>query len=734
MFFQTSILSIGQEPDSSYYFESYQCIPLEWQTMDAGRGTRVFTTQYSYADEEKRTKWMEATGSATYQFFQRDGNTDQLNHLNNSSHMGRLQMRLVFQEKYPYEFDIRFNRMTAFQTDDLFEFNFGFDKNQYRELLYEKFKQVSTRQYKAELDKMRREYEDKFRQWRRVSQIRNGMAGMQANAEEKLRQWLMEQKSEMSTANYPTLIDTTLSLRSFENWKAEQIVKDTALLNEIRQRLHMPSKGQEDSLLAIYRNSEQDLKNLKNNYRRKLDSVRNKMQDLENLDDLLAMEQLDTTGRFKAVSKLKKAMMRTGLRAGKLLVNFSNLTVNNIFLYGARVRYGDKYFVEAAAGTYDFAFRSFFRLQSDSFNSNRPYVMAVKLGKMKEGNSTALTFYTGKKSVSGSLNNAMRQVSGLALEKHIDIGRNWKLEAELAKSTERPTTVADGKLNGWRELFTRFRRETFAAHAQFSGQVGAAGPDVELAFQYWGTKFESFNATQVFNPQNQLRLQMKQAFWKRRVNIAAGARYSDFKTTGIENNLRSRTLFLSSSIVLRIPSLPVISLGYYPGTQLYWMKGDRLYEYYYRILNATISHQFRLASASMQLTGSFNRFQNEYKDSLVSPPQNMMSIFWSAWKGPLTYSLNASRQQTEEHTLDVLEAGMAWAGKWLRLGGSLKWNKVAPFIRWAGSLNVGIGMGRFGTLSCLFDKSYFPGRSGDFIPVTMGQLQFIKPLNFTIWR
>lgn len=717
----------------------YECLPFEEGSAEYWDALRLlvpfFTPQAGSA--KKRERLLQVEGNLSYQYFDRKGNFDQLSTLNNSSNLVQLQAKVIYKEKYPFDLRVRYNHIRPFQLDNLYEINWGFDRNAYKQLLLKKYEQLLDNQYREEYRKKRAEYEAKFRQWQRAKQQYTGAAGMQRRIEGELRAMKAKEVGELPNLSTSAAGDSLQALLASRDWANGESIIDTSWIRKLKD-LQANTTGKwsawEDSLLRIYRESEQSLRGLKQTYRKKLDSLQQKLQNPANLETV-ERDMEDSLGLAREKqSALKSLLMRSRFRAGKFLVNMSELTVNNIFLHGGSVRYGDRNYVEVAAGVYDFAFREFLRVRNDSQSLGRPHVLAVRVGRERQNGSNAFTVYAGRKTASASLSGATRQVAGFSYEQQWLAGRDWEFLLELAKSTARPLTAADKGEGNWRELLTSFRKETVAAMGRVRGVIRKTNTDLELSFRYWGQQFESFNATQVFNPQNQWRVQARQPFWKKRLLVSAGVRYSDFRTVGVASNLRSRTLFTSTTIVARLPKLPVISLGYYPGSQLYQMEGNKLYEYFYSILNATISHHWRLASVSMQATASYNRFTNEYRDSLVAPPQDMMSLFLSAWKGPFTYSVNASQQRTEENQLQTLEGGLTWAGKRLRLGGSVKWNKLSETTRWAGSLTAGVSFGKLGTVSYLFDKSFFPDRTGKFLPVTMGQIQYIKPLNFSIWR
>lgn len=732
-------LGRAQKADSSrageYYWLPFCKQPPEWWN-----GRRMLEPINDRTNVADRKKWLEVSGQLSYQYFQRQSEVEQISQLNNKSHLLHVQLDVIYKERLPLRVDFRYNAISPLQTDNLFELNLGFDRAAYQQLLFRQYERKLKKEFEERYAGLRSTYEARFRDWKKVEREWKGLAGKQVRAEEQLRSWRKKQLKELPLGNPVSGLRDSLSFPGFDLPVLDEGLLNDSLVTaqrvELQKLLTKPFEqwsNREDSLLNLYRESLSNLKGLKQQYQQKLDSIQQLLSYPKNFEQL---EQglSDNLNKHGKGEGLRNVLMRSRLRAGKFLVNMSELTVNNIFVHGASVRYGESKYVELLAGAYDFAFRQLFGIRNDSVSRNRPAVMAVRLGQVFETGSHVFTFYTGKKTLSSSLTGGLRQVSGFSYEYQRRIGTNWNAVFEIAKSTARPLSTTDKVEEGLQALLTRFRKETLAASGQLIGVIRKSQTDLELSFRYWGQRFESFNATQLYNPQNQWRVQVRQPFWKRRVFLSGGLRYSDFRTAGIASNLRSRTLFSSANLVLRLPKAPVFSVGYYPGSQLYWLDANKLYEYFYSILQFTASHHFRLAKVPMQVTASYNRFTNEYRDSIVSPVQDMMNVYWSAWKGAFTYSLNGSLQRTEIATLQTLEAGLAWAAKGFRIGGTVKWNQMGTASRLAGSARLGFTVGRLGTINCLFDRSFFPDRQGDFIPVSMGQIQYIKPLNFSLWR
>src|SRR5690606_8552578 len=129
-------------------------------------------------------------------------------------------------------------------------------------------------------------------------------------------------------------------------------------------------------------------------------------------------------------------LMRTNIRLGKFLVNQSDLTINNIFLKGVNIRFGDEKFVQLTAGHYDYGFREVFGFRNDTIK-NRSKLFAVKIGRTDGRNLSAINIFLGKKKDPGDLSIALRTVAGIGLERRFEFSKNLSFRVEVTKSTAR---------------------------------------------------------------------------------------------------------------------------------------------------------------------------------------------------------------------------------------------------------------------------------------------------------
>ena len=683
-----------------------------------------------------------ATGEISYQHFNRSASSDDLLLINSSSDIGMLKLNLVYKEMYPFALSFRYNRASPFQLDDQFELNIGFDERNFRQLLMEKATTLIRDEYKAKYDQLLRRYQQAAGLYEQRKKTAVNPAYVQRVVEERLRkqtpvQGLSLDRSELSdiTSRIPATLNNSPLADVPGVGKAKHIADSlSSKLDSIKNNIAGRVNTKKDSLQELLHKMEDSLVQIKNGLAKKVDSVRNKIGAMADTEQL--KKYAGENGLEDSVKKNKwlDLLTKTNIRIGKFLLSNSELTVTNIFLHGASIKYGNDKFIMLSGGLYDFAFRQVFNIRNDTLPRNKPSVFAVKLGKTDGKNLSAVTFYTGKKTKRGVTGNQLEAVSGLAIEKKIYFNRNLFVEVEVAKSTTLRNSVAQESKGTIKDLFGSFSTSTIGIHSLVKAYLPKTKTDAELGYRYWGQQFQSFNASQYFNPQNSLSGKFSQPFFGRKLYIAGGAKYTDFRSFGIASNIHTKTVFASASATVRIKKLPIVSVGYYPGSQLYWMDQNKLYEYFYYIFNATASHYFNIGKLPMQTVFTYNKFFNKYTDSLVSGSQSYYNLFWTVWKNKFSYMANFSRQETVSNLLHTLEAGLTYSGRRVKIGGSIKWNQAERSTGIGYSLNGGLSLGKIGTINCIYDRSFLPDRNGAFIPVRMGQIQIIKPLKFSIWQ
>lgn len=719
----------------------------------------------SSSDKKVKKELFSVNGELGYQRFTRSSPSDDLLLINSASDIVTFQAGILVKETYPVTLRVRYNDARPFQLDNQYEVNLSFDERNFRQLLQEKIRAKLADNYSQQQRRLLAKYDTLFREYSDQKQYLQSPVFAQRAFEDKMKAAAGErlpdlpQVDELKTgipslpssikdlANNKNLLNNlpkvpgvdlpTGKLDSLKAGSAPVLAKADSVISKYIQKketLQEKLEHKRDSLAGLVQKAEDSIAGIKKKFQQALDSVNAEMADLTNPREL--QEYAKKKHLLDSLEKpgLPSLLMRSSIRFGKFIMNQSELTINNVFLSGASLKYGNERFIMLSGGAYDFAFRGLFNFRNDTARSPVTTVFAAKFGVENGKNLTAFNIYTGRKVKDASLRSELRTVAGFSLEKRMELNKNFSAAIEIAKSTTRDNTAGSKQQEVLKDLFTSFSLRTIGAYGNIKGYFPKTKTDAEVTYKYWGQQFESFNASQYFNPQNNVSAKVNQPFFKRKLYASAGVRYTDFSTYGVASNIHSKTLFASANLTMRLKKIPVVSVGYYPGSQLYIVDQNKLYEYYYHILNATVNHQFSLLRMPMQAVLSYNKFFNRYSDSLVSSSNASYNVYWTAWKGRFTWMANYSRQDMDSSLLNTVEAGLGYSIERFKIGGSLKWNHIDQSTKYGYAANLSWSIPKLGTISLLYDRSYLPDRSGDFIPVSMAQLQFIKPLNFKVWQ
>ena len=702
------------------------------------------------AQGNRKTLLCRGEGEFTAQYFHRSGSLENVPLLNTTSQVAALRLQLIYKETYPVSLFFRYNESTPFQLDNQYEFNLAFDDRSYKELLRDRILSTTKKNWLAREAALRNRFENIFRQYDEQKQIIASPEYAQRSLEERFREnnrsiipagpntdVLQRYTTRIPSAGNPgaSLPGLNTDLRLPQISSAVTVVSNAgeAAISSKESELQQSLQYRQDSLLGLLKKYEDSLSTLKAGYNREVDSLNQNLSATASRKELKKWAEKSGLPEASRQSKWGSLLSNTELRLGKFLLTSSELTVNNIFIHGASIRYGDEKFLQVSGGYYDYGFRELFRFQRDTSLGKRTSLVAIKLGRTDGKNLQAVNFYIGKKAGAGGLPAMMQSISGLSIERKFYINKNFGVELELAKSTSSSLHPVQ-QSSVFKTLFTQFSIQTMGAHGAVSTHLKKTNTDAEVAYRYWGSQFESFNVNQYYNPQHNFNAKVSQPLFKRKLLIVSGFRYTNFTSDGVASNLHSKTLFASVNATVRIRKWPVLTGGYYPGSQLYLVNHEKLYEYFYYICNITASHYFTLAKMPMQVVATASKFYNRYSDSIINRAQSGCHLFWSGWAGRWNYNASYSWQDLRNGFLGTSEAGVTYTGTVLKLGGTIKWNVSETESRPGYSGSIGLLLKSLGTLSLRFDKSFLPGVDERLVPVSTGQIQFIKPLKFRIWQ
>lgn len=424
--------------------------------------------------------------------------------------------------------------------------------------------------------------------------------------------------------------------------------------------------------------------------------------------------------------KLLAGVRQVGI--GKMPVHHSELTAKNLSVNGVNLVYEQGIYLAFTAGGIDYRFRDF------SFNRLervfQPFIMArAGIGDPSK-KQIILSYYSGKKQLFGGTGVAQSTamgISGVSLEGKYRIHRSTMVTAEFAQSYA-PDISA--RTNG-KGRFDPGDQSSQAYHLSFQSMFPGYGLSVQGFYRKNGARFQSFNSFQTNAAQEAWSLKLEKTFWQKRLKLLAGLRKNEFSNPLILQRFSSGMVFKNLALTVRIPKLPILSVGYQPNSQLV-MIDSAVYEYNFQSLQAMVMHQYRVGESRVMTTVGYNRFSERGGDS--------SSIYFGSTNILLThtvdfgsYGFTVSYSASSGASLDykVME-------KKLELKPIPRWTieaglRIHNYDRAITKIGVGGAVGHMlgsDQLSFRFDEGYLPAYRGGLVKNRMASLQYMKRFHF----
>jgi len=490
--------------------------------------------------------------------------------------------------------------------------------------------------------------------------------------------------------------------------------------------------------LAVIKKQVQDAeKNIRRFQQKVNDSLLQLKRAISQIKDNQSLEEYTrqhpvNEERINGTQKALLSVEHIGI--GKTWVDYSDLTVSNIYLTGIDIAANPgKLYVAAATGKVNYQFRDFV-LKNNQFSQGQ-YLNLVRAGYgRKEGNHVIVTMYTGKKSIpqttSANDSNAVKPITGVSVETRVNIDKNNYLLAEVARSSyDNMFSGTQGHQTSLSKVFD------FSTHANEGWSVKLLGkyPQTNTAYKGYyrktGEAFQSFTLYTTGTNQTAWMAQVDQLFWKKRIAVQASIRKNDFNGTIASPDITNGTVFKSIQVSMKVPKYPFVMVGYYPVSQLVAGADKTLYEGHFNTLNAVVSHSYRLLHLNMNTNVVYTKFYNKGSDSsFLYYNATSYSMNQNIYLGAFTIQGNAAVTDQAGMSLTTLEAGLGYRWKnLLTLSGSLKRSRLnhAETLFGAGA-GMGIVLKRIGTIQLQYDKSYLPTYNRSLLPVDIGRLTYVR--------
>lgn len=712
---------------SGWYFEKEFPVIIQKQPPEAVAG--------------KGPKFLTLHGNISYDYFYRSRTDTPYQQQNLQQHTERVWMKAVFKEKYPITISF-----TARQSNSPFLRNFndvGFQFDKYSYLKNQKQQITERIRRKVDLDPdllSLKELETKIKEEeQKLQQTRNWLkdpATLQKIIEERERKYLQSLKQPDTSglaAKLDHLFKDEKQEKKFNKLsdKANETEKKADSLIDKYQNLYEKKKGQLDSMALQVKNLKTKTDSLKKKIEHKAIDLRNKINSAKDAKELALLAKkngLDTTGKTSRFEKILSGIKSFNI--GRSMLNYTELTAQNISITGVNIEYNPSYYAAFAAGKIDYRFRDFFNRPS------RNQGQYVALGRFGWGDinkkAVIFTLFKGRKNQSEfALSDSVRNyvnILGYSIESIYKIGNSTRFSAEFAKSTK-PVSGSIGPDKQVNNLWRFTDESNMGINIKAETEISASQTKLSGFYRKTGESFQSFSLFSYNTDQTAWMLRADQPLFKNKLGITTMLRRNDFVNPFTEKTFRSTTVFKSFMLNLRIPKYPVVSLGYYPGSQFYVVNKETVRENVYYILNGSVTHSYRRRNIGMISSLIYNRYFNKATDSgfVLYKGENIYAMQTMQFgklqlQGGLGYTKQA---EISYYTLDALADYEI--KKWLRVSAGPKYSKLKEGEKYLGGrLQLGLDIKQLGGLRFQYEKSFLPTFNRSLYPVETGRVSWYK--------
>jgi hypothetical protein len=509
-------------------------------------------------------------------------------------------------------------------------------------------------------------------------------------------------------------------------------------------------KGDADELDSIYAQKRKDADSI----RKEIDRIQQLLQttrlqsqtevshtlaDIQKMDNPAQVEK-KLPGMGMSDSSLPKGyktlMAIKSFNVGRTMVNYSELSAKNISVNGVQAEYNPDYYYAFAAGTVDYRFRDLVIQQP---GQPRQYLDIFRFGKgQKNGNGVILTYFMGRRQLynSATADTSTAQVPssflmGLTLEGNYHLTKNILFTGEIAKSSSpgyAGDTTKDNSAGS--SLFRMGDHSNEAWSTKLSAFFPETQTRVRASYKHLAANYQSFSVFTDGSEQSAWSANVDQLLFKKQLDLTLGANTNDFSNPFIGTEYKSTTVFKSIQATFRRKDWPVISLGYFPSSQITKLGNGQYLENLFYTLVGNSTWSYRLHTLMMNTTLVYTQFYNRAADSGFTyfNTRNLL-LSQSLFLTRFTFQVNASAASNEDYQLYTLEGKVQRTiGKNITVGAGVKYNRqtVYDIDELGYSAEAGLRLNKFGQIQFTAEKGYVPGMSKVLMPDNTGRLTYLK--------
>ncbi|AEV99277.1 hypothetical protein Niako_2946 [Niastella koreensis GR20-10] len=435
----------------------------------------------------------------------------------------------------------------------------------------------------------------------------------------------------------------------------------------------------------------------------------------------------------------KTLMAIRSFGVGRSVVNYSELSAKNISVNGFQAEYNPDAYYALATGSVDYRFRDFI---VKGPKQSGQYLTVLRYGRgLKDGNNIIFTWFGGRRQLynagtvdtlqNTSVQTPSSALMGFTIEGNYKLTKNINLTAEVAKSSY-PVYAKDssGKNSLSAQMLEMSNRHNEAYSFKADGFFPKTQTTVRGTFKRMGANFQSFSTFTDGSAQTAWSANVQQLFFKRQLTLMLGANTNDFSNPFIGSQYKSTTVFKSIQATWRRNRWPVMSVGYFPSSQITKL-GDGVYrENLFYTLTGNVTHSYKVNQVMMNSVGVYTQFYNRSTDSgfVYFNTKNLL-LSQSAFINQLTLQTNASGAFNQDYKLYTVEGRAAYnLNKYLMVGAGVKYNYQTTYnIEQLGySAETTFQIPKLGQIQFSAEKGFIPGMNKQLVPNNTGRATYFK--------
>lgn len=675
-------------------------------------------------------------GNISYDFFYRSKVDTPFNQQDLQQHTEKVYLDILLKEKYPLKVAFSLRQSNSPYFKNFADINLHFDPYSYRKnLKQELINKLSTVLSKAKdiksIDSLIAAKE------KRLSMLKSWVqspASLQKIIEERELLYSRQQQLNLtSPAISISNIESSLpnyskKWKTFDTPLAPKEKEDTSTNSFIQ--LFVSSKKEIDSLSGNIKELLQNKDSLKNTAQRNIMAASQKVYKARDENELRKIAADNGINLSKEDKHIKGLSAIRSLSIGKSMINYTELTAQDITVTGINVEYNPSYYAAFAAGKINYRFRDFY---DKNVKNNGQYLL---LGRIGMGNpdkrALILTVFKGQKNTAEYIindsNSRQIDIIGYSLESIFKKDEHTGISFEVAKSTKPFSgNIQENKQLG--ALWKFSDQSNVGVNIKANTIIAKTNTKLSGFYRKTGQSFQSFSLFSYNTDQTAWLARVDQNLFKDKLSITSMLRRNDFTNPFTEKTYKTSTIFKSLILNLRLPKYPVLSVGYYPGTQLFVVNKETIRENAYYLLNGALTYSYSFKKIKMNSLIAYNRYFNKATDSGFILNKGI------SYYG--TETLFLRRLQLQAGFAYNSQAGLVYSTtegscdyslkQSLKFSLGAKYNKVfGGNACWGERMQLMMDVHGLGRLQIQYEKSYLPTINHSLFPVEIGRVSWFK--------